>query len=575
MKLWIFGIFIAFTGVFLPTEAVLKIPANLIQCYRNVSAKPLVPQNLQVLLELLRKVENQNVGIRELAVSLVHKLRIDGIQKSPGIQETEYVTPYDANGNQVPKDEILLKLISPVDQMINFENYLTPDELCHLHKLISSSVDSYERGDEATTCRKYNSINPDKVLISKTGKVYVVRNKISQCPLEMGTIRTPQFGTVSPGTVIASIAAGLQPQKVSINEFLSLVDSEIEDSPLMFNSGKLDNTFAANLAGDLAEVCVFQSPYYGRNVSVGTSGFWNHTDYPVKRYLEENNVLNWAITDAEILGGIDGMAIGSNIRGWVYKVQMLRLSEVLEMYYSIKGVPNLSVEQGREWNRNTMNNSNQFDSMSESGCDRMKSLGRINRDKLKEQTYNFAQTLQQFSTTVNADQDLLRSACDAAVDKFYVYAQNLVLKTTKCKNCSRHPIDLTVVLDGSRNQFESMMLVSSLTEMVDVSKFGSRIAVMNGNTGQYMVDPTHNVMKVFQDLKGSKNFPTWLSLEQSLLSISSHMDIEMMKNKTNNWGGLSQVILIVSQNQQISTVCINVIQKSYNAFFIPGCLRTS
>lgn len=274
-------------------------------------------------------------------------------------------------------------------------------------------------------------------------------------------MQTHHFGTVSPGTVIASIAAGLEPQRVAISTFMSFVENlDEEQNHLMYNSGKLDNLFAANLAGDLAEVCVYQAPYYGSNVSVGTSGFWNHTDYPVKRYLEENNVLNWQITDAEILGGIDGMAIGSNIRGWLQKIRNVRLSEVLEMYYSIKGVPNLSVEQGSQWNRLTMNNSNQFDSMSESGCDRIKSLGRINRDKLKEQTYNFAQTLQQFSATVNANQDLLRSACDSAVDKFYTYAHELVLKTTKCKNCSRHPVDLTVILDGSRSQFESMMLIS-------------------------------------------------------------------------------------------------------------------
>uniref|UniRef100_T1H1Y1 Uncharacterized protein n=1 Tax=Megaselia scalaris TaxID=36166 RepID=T1H1Y1_MEGSC len=98
-----------------------------------------------------------------------------------------------------------------------------------------------------------------------------------------------------------------------------------------------------------------------------------------------------------------------------------------------------------------------------------------------------------------------------------------------------------------------MMLISSLTEMVDVSKFGSRIAVVNGNSGKYMVNPTHSVMQVFQDLKSSYgNFPTFLSLEQSLLSISSHMDAEN-SNKTNDWSGLSQVILVVSQNQQIST----------------------
>ena len=49
-----------------------------------------------------------------------------------------------------------------------------------------------------------------------------------------------------------------------------------------------------------------------------------------------------------------------------------------------------------------------------------------------------------------------------------------------------------------------MFLFRSLTEMVDVSKFGSQISVVNGDSGDYMVYPTRSVVKVFQDLKNFK-----------------------------------------------------------------------
>lgn len=107
--------------------------------------------------------------------------------------------------------------------------------------------------------------------------------------------------------------AGLQPQNVRINEFVSLQhkkqqwenlesmtenDSEQSLNKLLNSLNSIDNTYAAGLSGgrikrkrkdplakwvsfsDLAEVCVYQGPYLGVNSSVGLAGSWNDTYFP-------------------------------------------------------------------------------------------------------------------------------------------------------------------------------------------------------------------------------------------------------------------------------------------------------
>lgn len=117
-----------------------------------------------------------------------------------------------------------------------------------------------------------------------------------------------------------SLLAGLQPQNVRINEFVSLQhkkpqwenlesmtenDSEQSLNKLLNSLNSIDNTYAAGLSGgresegalcniscekktfpflnfvsDLAEVCVYQGPYMGVNSSVGLAGSWNDTHFP-------------------------------------------------------------------------------------------------------------------------------------------------------------------------------------------------------------------------------------------------------------------------------------------------------
>lgn len=44
------------------------------------------------------------------------------------------------------------------------------------------------------------------------------------------------------------------------------------------------------------------------------------------------------MTDAEIRGGMDGLILAMNINSWRNRVPNIRLSQVLDMYYSQRGV---------------------------------------------------------------------------------------------------------------------------------------------------------------------------------------------------------------------------------------------
>lgn len=132
-----------------------QIHTHLIHCYRGNETEPWIGNTLQLLIELIRKVEDVNptsLDIRLLSVNILHRMRVDGIEKAASIPETDLVTPYRANGIMEPKYRLLLQLISNTPGHVAFENILTPRELCQLHRMVSSSVEPYERGDETRTC---------------------------------------------------------------------------------------------------------------------------------------------------------------------------------------------------------------------------------------------------------------------------------------------------------------------------------------------------------------------------------------------------------------------------------------
>lgn len=152
----------------------MPIYDSLIGCYRGNETQPLFPNSLPLLIELIRKVEDataNTMNARMLSTILLHTLRIDGIEREPTVRESDLVTPYGADGIMVPKFLLLLKMISNVSNTIDIRSALTESEMCQLHRMISTTIDPWERGDESVLCplqyrngdvaaRRHHSIRP-------------------------------------------------------------------------------------------------------------------------------------------------------------------------------------------------------------------------------------------------------------------------------------------------------------------------------------------------------------------------------------------------------------------------------
>lgn len=80
------------------------------------------------------------------------RLRLDGIQRNPDVLETESRIPYRATGDQFYKYKLLVDYFTFGESDLFPSESLKSPELCLLHEIISNTIDSLERGDEAKTC---------------------------------------------------------------------------------------------------------------------------------------------------------------------------------------------------------------------------------------------------------------------------------------------------------------------------------------------------------------------------------------------------------------------------------------
>lgn len=163
--------------------------------------------------------------------------------------------------------------------------------------------------------------------------VDIASNLLSQCPVENGVMQS-QWGAFSAGTAISGIASGLAQQTVSIRDLIN--EEHMGNYRLarqQVNPG-VDNRFAATLAGDLAEATLRQPA--NANIQVGASGAWNNSAVPRWFFLSQRERLE--MTDAEIRGGLDGLILAMNVAAWRERHQGLRLSQILDMYYSQRGM---------------------------------------------------------------------------------------------------------------------------------------------------------------------------------------------------------------------------------------------
>ncbi|XP_072936696.1 uncharacterized protein [Epargyreus clarus] len=554
---------------FVGTECAIlsRVPAHLIECYRGGGPPLNAPRRLDVFLSLLRRLESSSsLDLRLFSANLLRSVRLDGIEEAANVVETDFVLPFRASAFQFHKYKLLMDVFIPSQDLLNVDESLSMVEKCLLHKMMSSTVQPWERGDENVQCPL--SIQQRQSMTQRNRRAY------SRCPIEDGVIQT-QWGTISPGTVVAAIAASLESQRVLVTDILTaniykeevsqqLMESALEewtkrnekyreddegkeeetfnDVDVQSSGADISNIWVATLAGDLAEVVVNQGPRVGavsQQLVVGSNNRWNDTLLPRDSYLliRNSSAVEWHFTDAEILAGIDGLILAKYVPTWVAQRGTLRLSQVIEMYYSNEGV---SFEP------------------SVRACNRLALfLENVDTSQLYIEASRFAHILALRQITVYIPVEEMQRITQAAVSTFVNYVPSLLRQNHReCQVTRSLPVvDLLVATDGAWKGYDVEQFMSWIGGALEVDARRSTISLLHGNTGRWIVPPSSNLTAFFQHLHNTTiEWPNSLNLPNIISAVIRHSrnqtlrDIEEMAS-----AGHSTLVLIMSPSDRPST----------------------
>lgn len=233
-------------------------------------------------------------------------------------------------------------------------------------------------------------------------------NAISQCPVENGVLHSP-WGSIAAGTVLAGITAGLAPQTVTVRDLITNDHMGQYKMARQTQGTIIDNRYAATISGDTAEAVLRQSP---NTIQVGAAGAWNNTAVPHWYFLSQRDRLEH--TDAEIRAGIDGLLIGLGILEWQRNLPSLRLSQVIDMYYSQRGM----------FGRQTIEGSD----TSFRACNRRNMFSTINQVTLRQQSIAFTTVLDgEMQSSVTLTPNSTMRIASQATDALGAYVGRLIL----------------------------------------------------------------------------------------------------------------------------------------------------
>nr|XP_012151290.1 PREDICTED: uncharacterized protein LOC100883936 isoform X2 [Megachile rotundata] len=539
-----------------------SIPESLKECYRTESAlNPKLPLNLRIITDIVQKLERHSYGttnLRTMSSAILHRFKFDGIEYQNNVHPSEGILPFGATGTQRIKHKLIEDLI-PSDIQTLPVHVLSQTERCILHRSISNTILRYDI-DGNNTCTRPVEIR------NETGRV-------AKCPIQQGVILT-SYGTIAPGAIIGAIAASLQRQNVAVKQLISNLEtsvsersstnlryneeeidlivprSEMSQGPSMWyetliaSSSKVDNVWLTTIAGELAEMVVYQGPLTGFNMTLGATGFWQNRICPTIFYLADSQE-NFHATRAELIGGIDGMIIANNLQTWIEDFYSLRLSQILETYYSYEGVA---------FNANIR------------ACERSRAfLYSVPKTILDEQTYAIAQMLAYRNSIAYISPETLKKLVECATEKFYTYAESHLFPELPCQKINRSRVETLVVFDGSWPMEYTTDLLAVLIQDLDVSTYGSKIGIIHGTTGEWLLNVTNSPSLAFETLTNFTNvpWPTELNYVKVLNTIFAHLN-KTWENKEKHGiiGNLGQVVLLLtplgsmSNNEKVSATTI-------------------
>ncbi|KYN34770.1 hypothetical protein ALC56_10738 [Trachymyrmex septentrionalis] len=511
------------------------------------------------------------MDLRALTVAIMHRFRQDGIVKNPNVIEQSGVLPYKA-GVQAQKYVQIIHFIPEATNRLLDDNIITDIERCTLHFMLSSSIEMYERGDESKVCRlstgffrsvrsvisnysintnlnmhdDVETLTPEQIDVITNNKDEVTKHMfdpnamysefppnhpktarlvdkpLSSCPVENGVIKTA-WGPVSAGPLISGIAAGLQPEDIALSEILSEDNAERREN---LSNLSLDNKWIATITGDLAEVILMQGPTNNKDEMfiVGVDGNWNSSTMPRWYFLTNNSKLQF--TAAEIRGDIDGFILAREIEDLFSKVPKLRLSQILDLYYSSRGLFNPTI---RACNRKTL-----FQTT-------------INSNQMSDQTFSASLVLEEYLHKATINDDKMKNFATQATEQLALYVDSMdndlscnKIETGNFDDVIQIAVDLTIIIDITWSFDEIQSIIANILDKIDINQYNSQLTIINGHDGSIMLNTTN--------ITNGTNFDLPKSLDKLCV-------LEKKKLNDTRYGlgnAKSDVVLIIPRTSPIS-----------------------
>ncbi|BES87579.1 Hypothetical protein NTJ_00384 [Nesidiocoris tenuis] len=239
----------------------------------------------------------------------------------------------------------------------------------------------------------------------------------------------------------------------------------------------VDSRYAATLSGIVALESLLQGPEY--QITIGSKGAWNSSSLPKYYFLQDwfdGNVL----TDARIAGGVDGLYMGTNIQSWTGTAGDMKLSQILDAYYSNKGVLASGVK----------------------ACARRNNFGQFS-NQLVQQTYATAYMLNNdLPPTVIIEPNGVSDFSQYAAQTTATYISSL--PGTLCSDNTTTPYaqpyaDITVVVDCSWQYRYIAGIFNYLAEECDFWKYGSNLTIISAKDGFVLADSIQSPLDIPQD----------------------------------------------------------------------------
>lgn len=117
-------------------------------------------------------------------------------------------------------------------------------------------------------------------------------------------------------------------------------------------------------------------------------------------------------------------------------------------------------------------------------------------------------------------------------------------------NNKKPSVDLTLIIDGSRQKHENIQFISYISEIVDVSKFNSKISVIHGSSGEYLVNKTNSISTAFGQIRNfTGNYPESVSMSRSFSNLIQTLSAETrLEESSGIIMSTSRVVLVISQS---------------------------